>query len=235
MKKQVKGLALLLIVVIILSACSTPPVQESIPGLALTLAVRTMVATQRVSYFATTTPTALPTVFAEPAIFYSEFTPTPLSTPVPSLTPFNYTSSEYLAPGKCKNRAEFVKDITISDESRIKSGQRFTKVWLLRNNGTCIWTPDYALVFTEGDQMGGASPKPIGAEVKPGETIEMSIDLIAPKNSNYYQGNWMLQDEDGNIFGAGNGKMNYFWVSIIVGSGGNKLGGVFGRICGGGG
>jgi hypothetical protein len=85
--------------------------------------------------------------------------------------------------------------------------------------------------------MGGISPKPLGVQVLPGDKIDISIDLIAPKNSDVYQGNWMLQDEQGNQFGTGSGSREYFWVAIMVGKKGGLggLGPIFGGGCGGGG
>ncbi len=219
---------------ICLNSCSTTPAQTSIPGLAQTLAVRTMVATLGISYFATSTPTPFSTIFPEVENRQSHVEMSTTSTPVPSLTPINHYSADYSNGGKCQNQAEFVEDITVNDESEMKSGQRFTKVWLLQNSGTCTWSPDYSLIFTSGDQMEGLSPKGIGVEVLPGDTVEVSIDLVAPKKSNYYQGNWMLQDDEGIVFGAGNSKFNFFWVSIIVGTD-KKFNGIFRGMCGGGG
>jgi hypothetical protein len=81
--------------------------------------------------------------------------------------------------------------------------------------------------------MQGISPKPLGAEVKPGDTIDVSIDLVAPKVPDYYQGNWMLQDTEGNTFSCGGGTRDYFWVAIMVGQGG--ISNIFRGGCGGGG
>jgi len=116
--------------------------------------------------------------------------------------------------------AEFVKDVTIEDYSQVKPNEVFTKIWEVKNTGTCTWTTTYALVFTLGDRMSGISPKMLNQAVKPGETVDLSIDLVAPKQSNMYQGNWMLQDENGNQFGTGYAAKDFFWVSITVGPSG---------------
>jgi hypothetical protein len=148
------------------------------------------------------------------------------------LTPILSGSGLQTGETGCTNKAEFVKDVTIDDSSNIKPGQYFTKIWRLRNVGTCVWSPKYALVFVDGDQMNGLSPKLIGEEVQPGETIDLSIDLIAPQETAPCQGNWMLQDEEGNVFGTGFYAQDYFWVSISVGR--PNIGRIFGG-CGGGG
>ena len=69
----------------------------------------------------------------------------------------------------CANMAEFIKDVTVEDYSPFKPNQLFTKVWEVKNVGTCTWTPNYALVFSYGDRMSGISPKFINQTVKPGE------------------------------------------------------------------
>jgi Ig-like domain from next to BRCA1 gene len=216
----------LMLATAILSGCASGPQPTPVPGLSETLAVRTMVALRGVEYFATYTPTSYPTPTAP--IFQnqqaSHFSLPATATPVPSLTPIvpgGYQNVDSLVyTGKCLNEAEFIKDVTCEDATPMKGGEKFTKVWLLRNTGTCTWTANYLLVFTLGDKMSGESPKPIGKEVKPGETLEISVDLVAPKEPDYYQGNWMLQDEEGNLFGTGFGKRNFFWVSIVVGGNG---------------
>lgn len=234
-------LTVLLLLLVFLSACTNSPTPANIPGLAQTLAVRTMVAERGIEYFATCTPspvpTSIPVLFDEvdyntSNILNSEI-PTP--SPIPSLTPIGANPNGISVEG-CRNKAEFVQDITYLDLTSVKAGERFTKVWRIRNSGTCTWTPKYSIVFTYGDRMNGISPKPLGATVLPGETIDISVDLIAPKNPDIYQGNWMLQDETGDLFGTGSGPNNYFWVAIVVGGKGG-FGGfspIFGG-CGGGG
>jgi len=228
-----------LIIMIVTAGCAPEKEQAPIEGLSATLAVRTMVALRGVEYFATFTPTAFPTptvpIFQNQLA--SSFVYPATATPVPSLTPIvpvNYQNAESFADtGRCQNKAEFIEDITCADATGMKGGQPFTKTWLLRNSGTCTWTKNYKLVFTLGDKMGGTSPTPIGREVMPGETIEISVDLVAPKNPDYYQGNWMLQDEEGILFGTGYGKNNFIWVSIVVGGNGG-VPRIFGGCRGGG-
>jgi len=127
----------------------------------------------------------------------------------------------------CRNNAEFVKDVTYEDNSRLKPGERFTKVWEVMNVGACTWNKSYSLIFSSGDRLGGLSPKPIGVEVPPGGTLQISIDLVAPKNSGQYLGTWVFQDDQGQLFGTGLGKNDYLWVAIVVGSS-DRLRSIFG-------
>jgi hypothetical protein len=231
-------IVVIVVVIIGLNACAPAPSTAMIPGMAQTLAVRTMVALQGISFFTTPTPTCTqlpPSSYNSADPHQALFTQPPTSSPVPSLTPFKVAvPSLLLSEDGCSNIAEFVKDVTIEDYSEIKPKQKFTKVWEVKNVGTCTWTTEYTLIFTEGDQLSGMSPMPLPREVKPEDTINLSIDLIAPRDSNIYQGNWMLQDAHGNLFGTGVAASDYFWVAIMVSS--STIGNFFGGGgCGGGG
>ncbi len=217
------------LIAIILNACAAAPATTDVPGMEQTLAVRTMVALQGVSYFATSTPTPAPIspIIIDSASVNRQLINTlpPTSSPVPSLTPISYVASLLRNGSGCTNLAEFVKDVTVDDYSEFRANQLFTKVWEVKNVGTCQWNTSYALVFTYGDRMSGLSPKPLTQIVKPGDTILLSIDLVAPRDSDTYQGNWMLQDENGYQFGTGTAAKDFFWVAIMVGGGG--LGSIF--------
>jgi hypothetical protein len=231
----------IVLIISILAACTAAPAATVFPGMEQTLAVRTMVALQGVSFFATPTPscTPIPSILinspnnssdSRPAVF----TLPPTSSPVPSLTPIKVVSNMLINEDGCANIAEFVRDVTVDDFSPFKPNELFTKVWEVKNIGTCIWTPNYALVFTYGDRMSGISPKYLNQTVKPGDTINLSIDLSAPRDPDIYTGNWMLQDEHDNQFGTGAAAKDFFWVSIMVGSSG--FANIFGiGGCGGGG
>jgi len=255
------SILLLCFCMFILNSCDSSTISEpnnAIPGLCSTYAVQTMVANPDLIFLiSTSTPipiTCTPTQFesnSSPVLFTNvpTHTPIPTNTLVPSLTPYltqTDTFGLWSASGECINAAEFVQDVTIPDDSIIKPKQEFTKIWRLRNIGSCIWTTNYALVLVGGDQLKGISPKLLDTPVDPGQTVDISIDLVAPKEPNYYQGNWMLRDESGNNFGTGSDAGNPIWVSIKVymagwrdvfqsfGGGGNRgKGGISGCVGGG--
>ncbi len=110
------------------------------------------------------------------------------------------------------NRASFVEDITIPDNTPIVVGKAFTKTWKLKNVGSCTWTSGYQVVFDSGDQMGGPSSQQLtNGTVAPGQTLEVSINLVAPNSTGTYKGNWKLKDSSGAIFALSTGP---FWVQI---------------------
>ncbi len=114
------------------------------------------------------------------------------------------------------NQASFIADITIPDGSQMAPGEAFTKTWRLKNTGTCSWTTQYALVFDSGTQMGGPVVQQLTQVVNPGETVDLSVNLVAPAADGTYRGYWRLRDANGNTFGLTNG--NAFWVDIKVAS-----------------
>lgn len=110
------------------------------------------------------------------------------------------------------NRASFVEDVTIPDNTNITVGKAFTKTWRLKNVGSCTWTSGYQLIFDSGDQMGGpASQQLTNGTVPPGQTIDVSVNLVAPNSPGTYKGNWKLKDSGGAIFALSTGP---FWVQV---------------------
>ena len=138
-------------------------------------------------------------------------TATPPSEP-PTLSPSITPNVPTIAPTEnhC-DKAAFVKDVSVPDGTLFTPNEPFTKTWRLKNIGDCTWTTGYALVFDGGAQMGGASPQPLTANVAPGETIDISVNLSAPATDGSYTGNWQIKNASGVLFAK-------IYVQIKVGS-----------------
>jgi hypothetical protein len=52
--------------------------------------------------------------------------------------------------------------------------------------------------------------------VLPGETIDVGVELEAPRQPGSYRGFWYLRDDRGQSFGIGSAADSYFWVDIQV-------------------
>ncbi len=146
-----------------------------------------------------------------------------LATPQPAVilspTPVTIASPEDthpLATPACTNRAEFVKNLNIFDNAALAAGEPFAKIWRVKNSGTCTWTQEYSLVFYSGEQMSGQPSIPLPAAVQPGETVDLRLDLVAPLGQASYTGNWVLKDEQNNVFGVGEKGDQAISVSILV-------------------
>lgn len=143
-------------------------------------------------------------------------------TPLPALTiiapPTRNPGSDSVAHPEeaCANAAHFVQDVTIPDGDVLAPGASFTKTWRLTNSGTCAWDDNYGLVLVDGDLTGAPKAFPISQTVSPGETVDLSIPIIAPQAPGDHHANWLLRDGSGNSFGVGPQHDWPIWVRVIV-------------------
>lgn len=95
----------------------------------------------------------------------------------------------------------------------VSPGTPFQKTWRIQNNGTCTWTTGYLLTPVGGNvpqaSMGGAAT-PVDRPVAPGETYDMTVNLVAPLVPGVYQGFWSMRNPGGLLFG------DRLWVGITV-------------------
>ena len=206
---------LLLFVAVIGMACNLSAISQEAQDpstVASTAAAQTVeVRLTEIGISNTLAPTATqvpPTATLEPT-----FTPTtvPTNTVVPTNTKVPTATS---TPVPC-NWAQFVKDMTVADGSMFVGGTKFTKIWRIKNIGSCTWTKDYEITFDGGDKMGGGTTS-MPKKVKPGDTVDIAIKLQAPDAKDDYKGYWVIRDEDGDEFGIGSNANKPIWVSIEV-------------------
>ena len=109
-----------------------------------------------------------------------------------------------------------MSDVTVPDGTPIQPGTDFIKTWRLKNAGSCVWTPDFQLVFVRGEQMSGPDAQPLGQQVVPSDMVDVSVKLKAPSKPGSYTGEWMLETPNRERFGLGNDATTPFWVKIVV-------------------
>ena len=146
------------------------------------------------------TPTAIPTSTSIPGFA----TPSPIP-PIKTNTPF----------ARC-DWADFVSDVTYPDGSKIGRDESYTKIWRLKNIGTCTWTTNYAIVFVSGDSMSAPAAISLPGNVNPGQTIDIQVKLTAPSKDGSYRADFKLRNASGLLFGVGDSATTTFWVSIKV-------------------
>lgn len=192
-------LILLLAAGLVLAACrsaageATPTTS---PEAVLTAAAQT--AEARLTELAQ--PTATATLTATPAVTLLPATATPtLST---TLTPSPGTVPALTQPpsGGTGDRSEYWADITVPDGTNFGPGEAFTKTWRLINSGTTTWTPEYSLAFFGGAQMSGPSSVNLTTSVAPGDTVDISVNLVSPEISGNYRGFWKMRNASGEYF-----------------------------------
>ncbi len=217
MRKSLSPIPLLVILSMLLGACNLPA-QNSTPGsqgnLVQTAAAQTVMAMEtEIAQPATVTPPGPVTV--------STATQSPPTATVPTATGTQpaLTTATPLAPTATSipcDRAGFVKDVTIPDDTVEAPNASFTKTWRLKNTGSCTWTTSYSVVFDSGNAMNGPASFNLPSAVAPGQEIDISVTLKAPSENNTYQGYWKLQNANGVKFGLGSSAKNSFWVKIVV-------------------
>ena len=199
-------------------------------------------------------PPATPTNTMEPA------TATPMATatlmiPTLNLTPLTLSTSATLVPlptnsaggGQC-NKAVFVQDVTIPDNTLMAYDQEFKKTWKIQNTGSCTWTGTYYASMVSNDpadpEIHGEGTIPVTVNVAPGAIWQYSANLIAPKANGTYTQYWNMVDDTGTPFtsqpwyvkikvnksgsGSSSGEL-YYSSSVSVSEGSGSLDG-FGTI-----
>ena len=135
-------------------------------------------------------------------------TPEPTATPEP--IPSAVVSTEDVA--------QFVNE-TYPDWTNIPAGTTFTKTWTFRNAGTTTWTTGYFLKLTTtsyplGQTLSVPAKINLTKSIKPGDTMEISINLHAPAADGTYSFHWQMQTPTGQIV-SGDGYD--IWVTFTVG------------------
>jgi Ig-like domain-containing protein/CARDB protein len=154
----------------------------------------------RILRLGTGTPPPLPTVTSLPPL-------------TPTATPFS--TPPVISPTNC-DKAAFVADITVPDGTLFSPNAAFTKTWRLKNAGSCTWTKSYSIVFYSGDQMGAPTSVNFPWSVAPGQTVDLTVNMIAPASEGKYRGFWILRNASGALFGIGKSANAPFWLEINV-------------------
>ena len=175
----------------------TPSVPTMDPG-----AVNTFIA-QTVNAASTQTAASIPTLTPTPTITPTVNTPTPLpsatstiifilSTPTPLVLPTSTgagTSSE--------NYSCQVVRVSPANGTAFDPRDDFDAFWTVRNNGQKNWdrnTIDY--IYASGDKIHKVSGYDLDENVRTGNSIDVGVDMQAPKNSGTYSTTWVMRAGD---------------------------------------
>lgn len=211
MTRSFRFVSILFIIIFFLAACNLPskaPATEE-PNAVFTAAALTV---QAMSTQAT--PFNTPTLPPPPATNTAVSFPT---LPAP-------TATVVVPPTAACDLAQYVRDVSIDDGTVFAPNATFTKIWRLKNVGTCTWS-GYQLVFDTGDSMGGTSPTPIGT-VSPGQEVDLSVNMTAPSANGSYRGYWRIRNASGvliPVLGGTQGKSFFVDIRVAVSSSGYDL------------
>ncbi|MDH3943199.1 MAG: NBR1-Ig-like domain-containing protein [Anaerolineae bacterium] len=231
--RKLKPTTLILLagILLVAAACGgTPDEESSVSDADLVLTEAADIANQSFA-LTNTAVAAIPTEPPEPTatptlIVPTEATPeggAPTLTPLPTgevtatLPPTAFPTPTTGAVGDTPClRASFEYE-TIPDGTRIKRTKAFTKLWRIKNTGTCTWTPAFSVIWVEGELMGASSSNQLTTvDVPPGGYVEIEILFVAPSQPGNYKSYWMLLSPDGRIFGVGITGTEWFWLDIEV-------------------
>jgi hypothetical protein len=179
-----ESVLLIVVAACVMASCAPPAATPtSLPPVAVTPTRESVFGTLAA---ATPLPTVAPTTTTAPT---NSPPPTATPRPSPSSTP---------CPG---NDAAFVADVTIPDDTFIKNDEQFTKTWRIRNSGRCTWGADYRLAYSEGARMAAPDFVELAQEVRPGQTVDVSVIFVAPGEPGPANSKWQMQDTQSTPFG----------------------------------
>ncbi|HEX2995100.1 MAG TPA: NBR1-Ig-like domain-containing protein, partial [Anaerolineales bacterium] len=138
---------------------------------------------------------------------------TALPPPPPTPTPFSQPPT--VEPSGC-DKAAFVSDVTVPDGTIFSPSAAFTKTWRLRNIGTCTWTTSYKLIYYSGDSMSAPTTVNFPWSAAWNQTVDISLNMVAPNAVGKYRGYWILSNASGQLFGIGSTARDPVWVEINV-------------------
>ena len=137
--------------------------------------------------------------------------------PLPTPQPAEAARSPLPVAG-CLDAMTLVAHLNLDDANMtapppISPGAAFQKSWRVQNIGTCTWDSSYQLTPVGGNvppaRMGGRAV-PLSGAVAPGETTDITVDLVAPLGPGVYQGFWSMRAPTGLLFGE------RIWVGVDV-------------------
>jgi hypothetical protein len=204
-----RAFSLVAVVALALTACSksdATPTKD--PQMVYTEAAQTVAA--GLTETALAMPSSTPTNTVEPTAT-ATVTPEVTATSEATVAVVQPSATVALSNG---DKAEWVTQ-SPADGTSMYPGQDFTLVWTLKNVGTTTWTTSYQVRYYLGGTVlrFGASDQKFSKEVKPGESIDLTLSMEAPQDGGDYTTQWVLTNKDG---------ANFYPLSLNIKVTGNK-------------
>ncbi len=217
--KKAAVLSYPLLFILILTACSLLP-QTDVADLPSSTTVYETIAAGLTETSQPTDSPAMQTITSLPSSTHSPV-PSPKATTSPAPTAagdaqVTPTPTVHVIPCNLAAPGRPYVDITVPDGTRFKPGEGFSKTWRLVNAGSCKWTGDYAIAWFSGEVFGAVTEQKFGSDILPGQSIDITVDMIAPRQAGVHQSNWKLRNASGTLFGIGPNGDAPFWVRIEV-------------------
>ena len=179
-----------------ISSLLPAPAPTDVPGAVNTIVVQTAQAAASETAAAmpptltptlTQIPTQTPSITPSPTPTFLFLLLTPTKTPLP-------TSSA--GPLACQLTAK-----TPVDNTTLKKNQKFTMSWTVGNVGSAEWDPAHVdLIYVSGARMNAPKVADLPNSVPPGQSITLTLSMIAPSTAGAYKSVWALQQGKSNNF-----------------------------------
>jgi hypothetical protein len=124
-------------------------------------------------------------------------TPTLAATTTSAVSPTNPVAPTSPRPSVA-DKAEWVSQ-NPADGAVLAPGQEFTLTWTVKNIGTTTWNTKYQLRYylANAALRFGASDIKFPKEVKPGESLDLTVNMKAPSAGGDYMTIWVLTNDQG--------------------------------------
>lgn len=103
----------------------------------------------------------------------------------------------------------FVKE-SFGDKTVFLPGQKFTKSWIMRNDGWTAWDTNTFFAQTNGDDLGAAGPVVLNCKVQPEQEHTWEMSFTAPLKPGRYTAYFRMQLGTSIRFG------HKVWCDILV-------------------
>jgi hypothetical protein len=179
-------------------------------------AVNTFIA-QTVNAAASQTAASIPTITPSPTITPTVNTETPLPTATSTVvfvlsTPTRLVIPTFTNVGGGTSNEDFscqVTRVTPANGSTFDPRADFDAVWTVRNNGQQNWDRNSVdFVYDSGDKLHKVSGYDLAENVRTGNSIDVGVDMRAPRNDGTYTTTWVLR--------VGNNEFCTLRLTIVV-------------------
>lgn len=188
----------------------SPTATLPVPATVQVAATATPVVTTEVS---TTDQTTSTPAQPETTAVASEPPTTNPGSPGANLITATPTSGPAPEAAACTDKAAFVGDVTVPDDTVFRQGETFVKTWRLYNAGECTWDERYAMIFAGGDNLSSAASISL-PKTLPNQVMDVSLDMTAPQQGGQYVSRYLIQSPDGRRFGINGQGMIYSQILV---------------------
>jgi hypothetical protein len=180
-------------------ALGTPSVPTVDPG-----AVGTFIA-QTVNAASTQTAASIPTLTPSPTATPTQNTETPSPTPTATVIFILASSTPIVVPTltssgggtSSENFSCQVTRVSPANGTRFDPRDDFDAIWTVRNNGQRNWDRNSIdIVYSSGDRIHKVSGYDLDENVRVGNSIDVGVDMQAPKDPGTYNTTWVMRRGD---------------------------------------